>query len=83
MYELNVLLFSVLMFTFQEHSLPIMARRSLILHEDVDWDPMSADYYDPSFNNYTQCLDSRLDRQFQPFHPRYMVQAFCCHTIVY
>lgn len=50
-----------------------MASRSLLPNED-DWDPMSADYHNPSFNNYTEGPGSRLDRQLQPFNPRYNLQ---------
>jgi hypothetical protein len=71
------------MFTFQEPFLSNMARRSLNLHEDADWDPMSADYYNPSFNNYNEGPGSRLDSQLQLFHPKYVVQTFYCHTVLF
>jgi hypothetical protein len=47
-----------------------MARRSLLQHEAPDWDPMSADYYDPNFNNYAYGPGSRLDRHLQPCYTR-------------
>jgi hypothetical protein len=49
-----------------------MARRSLPEHEIPDWDPMSQDYYDPSFNSYAHGPGSRLDRNLLPCHPRYV-----------
>jgi hypothetical protein len=49
-----------------------MARRSLSEHEISDWDPMSQDYYDTNFNNYAYGPGSRLDRNLQPCHHRYV-----------
>jgi hypothetical protein len=49
-----------------------MARRSLLEHEMSDWDPMSADFYDPTFNNYTDGPGSRLDRNLLRSHSRYV-----------
>jgi len=36
---------------------------------------MSADYYDPNFNNYAYGPGSRLDHCLQPCYPRYMLQV--------
>jgi hypothetical protein len=54
----------------------MMARRSLLQHEVPDWDPMSADYYDPNFNNYAYGPGSRLDRHLQPCYTRYICTGF-------